>query len=80
MHSIHEELVFNFSGDVSFLTSITRSSIGDVCIKIVSLDAFVNGLAKRYAASFAPTPTLFMDFFPMLLTCLYMSRLPSLAS
>lgn len=63
MHSIHVELVFNFSGAVSFLTNITWSSIGDVCIKIVSLDAFVHGFAKRYAASFAPTPTLFRDFF-----------------
>lgn len=80
MHSIHVELVFNFSGAVSFLTSITRSSFGDVFIKMVSLDAFVNGFAKRYAASFAPTPTLFRDFFSMLLTWLYMSRLPSLAS
>lgn len=60
---MHVELVFNFLGSASFLTSITRSSIGDVCIKIVSLDAFVNGFSKRYAASFAPTPTLFRDFF-----------------
>lgn len=79
MHSIHVELVFNFLGSVSFLTSITRSSIGDVFIKMVSLDAFVHGFAKPYAASFAPTPTLFRDFLKMFLS-LYMSRLPSLAS
>lgn len=30
---------------------------------MVPLDAFVHGFAKPYAASFAPTPTPFRDFF-----------------